>query len=73
MKILLYMFGSAAIFIPLVIWSFMSDIACANGTSPADCGLTLGDFFDWDFLNIAFLPWAIAAMCFISGYRRGSN
>lgn len=80
MKILLYMFGTAAFFLPLVLWSYMADIACANMADSANitdsaeaspCGLSFGDFLDWGFFNVALLPWAISFMCFVSGRRKG--
>lgn len=71
MKILLYILGAIAFVGPLLFWGFISEMACGYNLSNSSCGASLGDFFDWEFLNIAALPWAIAAICFITGYRRG--
>lgn len=70
MKTLLYIFGTIAFIGPVLFYGWMVEMGCGYSTNNSSCGISLDDFIDWQFFNIAILPWSIAAMCFISGYRR---
>lgn len=73
MKIFLYTIGILAFIAPIILWAFAAGMSCAYVTNGSSCGASLEDFLDWEFLNIAALPWFIALVCFFLARRSGSK
>lgn len=69
MKIFLYIIAILAFIAPIILWGLMSGMSCAYVTSSANCGASFDDYLDWEFLNIAALPWFVALVCFFLAKR----
>ena len=70
MRALLYIVAGVAIILPFGLWAYLVLLACAFATSGNPCSITIGDFWDGEFLAIAAIPWLIGAACFYAARRR---
>ena len=64
-RILLLLTGIIALVAPVLFWGYLAGFKCAYNLSNSNCGISLNNFWDWEFLEISALPWAISLGCFI--------
>lgn len=70
MKIFLIIIALILLTAPVIFWTFLSAMGCAYTVNVASCGVSIRDFWDPEFLAIAFIPWGIALLCLFGVYRK---
>ena len=70
MKVFLYIVSAIALIGPIAAWTYIVALSCAYQTNSPNCGVSLEDYWDTEFLTLAALPWFVGIVCFVIALRK---